>query len=128
MTDQGKTSDLHDRLNFVGLDGEQRRGLAALQPVIASSIEGAIDTFYGKASRHPHTSKFFADPAHIDHAKRRQAAHWKVIASGKYEDDYVNGVTTVGRVHARIGLEPRWYIGAMRSFLTGSFARSSSRN
>ncbi|MCJ8518705.1 globin-coupled sensor protein [Rhizobium tarimense] len=53
------------------------------------------------------------------HAKGRQVSHWEIIASGKYQDDYVDGVTTVGRVHARIGLEPRWYIGGYAMILDG---------
>ncbi|MCJ8518706.1 hypothetical protein ABID21_001592 [Pseudorhizobium tarimense] len=52
MNDQMKRSDLRDRLDFVGLDAEQRRRLAALQPVIAESIDAALDVFYNKASRH----------------------------------------------------------------------------
>jgi len=119
MNDQMKTADLRDRLDFVGLNGDQRQHLAALKPVISASVEAALDVFYNKASRHPHTMKFFSNEAHIAHAKSRQAAHWGIIASGKYEADYVDGVTTVGRVHARIGLEPRWYIGGYALILDG---------
>jgi methyl-accepting chemotaxis protein len=119
MNKTSKTADLHDRLEFVGLDAEQRRSLSAIQPIIASSIGAALDVFYAKASRHPLTSKFFSSQAHIQHAKSRQAAHWDMIASGKYQEDYVDGVTTVGQVHARIGLEPRWYIGGYALILDG---------
>jgi len=44
-------------------------------------------------------------------AKNRQLAHWEIISSGQFDQNYVRAVTTVGEVHARIGLEPRWYIG-----------------
>lgn len=119
MNQKSKIADLQDRLEFVGLDADQRRSLSAIQPIIASSIGAALDVFYAKASRHPLTSKFFSNQAHIQHAKSRQAAHWEMIASGKYQEDYVDGVTTVGQVHARIGLEPRWYIGGYALILDG---------
>lgn len=119
MNDQAKTSDLRDRLDFVGLNKEQQRHIAGLKPIIKGSVEAALDVFYQKASRHPHTSKFFSNQAHIAHAKSRQAAHWGIIAAGEYQADYVDGVTTVGRVHARIGLEPRWYIGGYALILDG---------
>jgi methyl-accepting chemotaxis protein len=119
MNKTSKTADLHDRLEFVGLGADQRRSLSAIQPIIASSIGAALDVFYAKASRHPLTSKFFSNQAHIQHAKSRQAAHWEMMASGKYQEDYVDGVTTVGQVHARIGLEPRWYIGGYALILDG---------
>jgi methyl-accepting chemotaxis protein len=119
MADHKKSADLQDRLDFVGLDTQQRSSLAAVQPVIRSAIGAALDVFYRKASKHPHTAKFFSNAAHIAHAKDRQEKHWEIIASGKYQEDYVDGVTTVGRVHARIGLEPRWYIGGYAIILDG---------
>ncbi|MFN7023735.1 MAG: methyl-accepting chemotaxis protein [Pseudorhizobium sp.] len=119
MNKTSKTADLHDRLEFVGLDADQRRSLSAIQPIIASSIGAALDVFYAKASRHPVTSKFFSNQAHVQHAKSRQVEHWKMIASGKFQEDYIDGVTTVGQVHARIGLEPRWYIGGYALILDG---------
>lgn len=119
MVDRINNPDLQDRLDFVGLDAEQRLSLAKIQPTIRSVIGAALDVFYGKASKHPHTRKFFSSDAHIAHAKDRQTKHWDIIASGKYQGDYVEGVTTVGRVHARIGLEPRWYIGGYAIILEG---------
>jgi methyl-accepting chemotaxis protein len=114
-----RTSDLRDRLAFVGLDEEQRRQLGVLEPIISSSVGAALDVFYAKASRHPDTAKFFSSAAHIAHAKSRQASHWGIIAAGKYDESYVEGVTKVGEVHARIGLEPRWYIGGYAIILDG---------
>ncbi|OWK26447.1 hypothetical protein AJ87_04480 [Rhizobium yanglingense] len=54
---------------------------------------------------------FFSDKTHVGHAKKRQEDHWANLAGGNFDESYVNGVTAVGRAHARIGLEPRWYIG-----------------
>jgi methyl-accepting chemotaxis protein len=113
------TADLRDRLAFVGLDEGQRRHLNVLAPVINASIGAALDIFYAKASRHPDTAKFFSSAAHIAHAKSRQASHWGIIAAGEYDESYVEGVTKVGEVHARIGLEPRWYIGGYAIILDG---------
>jgi len=47
----------------------------------------------------------------MGHAKKRQQEHWGNLSGGNFDQSYVNGVTAVGRTHARIGLEPRWYIG-----------------
>ncbi|MGW9232334.1 methyl-accepting chemotaxis protein [Pseudorhizobium sp. NPDC055634] len=111
MQDHRTSTDLQDRLQFVGLDAAQLRSLSGIQPLISRVLGGALDTFYEKITRHPHTARFFKDKSHVTHAKSRQEKHWGLIASGKYRDDYVDGVTSVGKTHARIGLEPRWYIG-----------------
>jgi hypothetical protein len=47
----------------------------------------------------------------MNSAKTRQEAHWANLAGGNFDEAYVKGVTAVGKTHARIGLEPRWYIG-----------------
>ncbi|WP_313615825.1 globin-coupled sensor protein [Agrobacterium sp.] len=104
-------NQLQERLDFVGLDNRQRAALAELSTVIAASLDGALDVFYSKARVHPDTAKFFSSEANIQHAKSRQVGHWENIASARFDETYVEAVTTVGRTHARLGLEPRWYIG-----------------
>ncbi|MDE1160073.1 MAG: globin-coupled sensor protein [Neorhizobium sp.] len=119
MNDRNSTADLNDRLNFAGIGEEQRRLLAEIRPIVRGSVGGALDTFYAKAKVHPYTSKFFANDAHIAHAKGRQVTHWDQIASGNYDSSYVDAVSAIGRTHARLGLEPRWYIGGYTMVLDG---------
>lgn len=110
---------LKERLDFVEFGETQKRSLAAIAPTIGRSLDGALDDFYAKAKSHPETAKFFSSDAHIAHAKSRQVRHWETIASAKFDEGYVDAVTTVGRVHARLGLEPRWYIGGYALMLDG---------
>lgn len=112
MTAKGSTGrDLSERLDFVGLGKAERDALRKAKPVIAASLDGALDAFYAKATAHPVTAKFFASDAHVKSAKSRQVRHWEKIASADFDADYVDAVTSVGRIHARLGLDPRWYIG-----------------
>jgi methyl-accepting chemotaxis protein len=113
------TRKLEERLSFLGLGAEQKSTLAALQPVIAASLSASLDAFYNKARREPETAKFFANDAHIQHAKTMQVKHWSRIATGRFDEDYVQAVTAIGSTHARLGLEPRWYIGAYALVLEG---------
>jgi methyl-accepting chemotaxis protein len=110
-TPKSATAILNERLDFVGLDEPQRRRLAALAPTINASLGGALEGFYAKVRHHPETAKFFSGDSHVAHAKARQASHWETISSAKFDQAYVDEVTMIGRTHARLGLEPRWYIG-----------------
>ena len=100
-----------ERVAFMGLDDRAKSALRDLRPVIRKEIGPALKGFYDKVKASPETRKFFQDERHMDAASSRQAAHWDVIAQGQFDQTYVNAVRTVGQVHARIGLEPRWYIG-----------------
>jgi methyl-accepting chemotaxis protein len=119
MKDQNHKADLAERLDFIGLGQEQRRSLAEIRPAIKEAIGGALDAFYRKVKGNPQTAKFFSNDGHIAQAKSRQATHWDGIASGKYDGAYVDSVSTIGRTHARLGLEPRWYIGGYALILDG---------
>ncbi|RYG97497.1 MAG: globin-coupled sensor protein, partial [Alphaproteobacteria bacterium] len=120
MSSQTKAvAQLNERLEFVNLTPADKRSLAALAPTINASLDGALNTFYAKAQKQPETAMFFKDGAHVAHAKARQARHWETIASAQFDADYVSAVSAVGRVHARLGLEPRWYIGGYALMLEG---------
>ena len=82
-----------------------------LAPIISESITAALDVFYAKVRQTPETASFFRSEQHIQGAKRLQGEHWNVIATGHYDAEFVETVKTIGKTHARIGLEPRWYIG-----------------
>ena len=102
---------LSQRLDFIGLGPEDQKRLRALKPLVDRSVGPALDSFYAKIRQVPKMRAFFRDEANIDHAKHKQAEHWRVIASGDYGEAYVKGVRAIGATHARLGLEPRWYIG-----------------
>lgn len=46
-----------------------------------------------------------------------QFRHWERIFSGAFDEAYLHETQKIGRAHERIGLEPRWYIGAYRFVL-----------
>jgi len=100
-----------ERMSFMQLDPKSVDALKALKPLIERELPKALDVFYGQVSSFPKTRSFFKDAQHMTAAKGRQQSHWSTIASGGFGDDYVRAVRTIGQTHARIGLEPRWYIG-----------------
>ena len=102
---------LPERLGFMKLDDHARARIRSLQPVILEAIAPALDYFYEQVRAVPQTSRFFRDEQHLQGAHSRQQRHWAAIASGEFGSDYAEGVRTIGKIHAKIGLEPQWYIG-----------------
>ena len=120
MHGQEKTDrQLDERLNFLGLGHGERQNLSDMKGVITGSLDASLDRFYAKVRSVPETAKFFANDAHVQHAKAMQLKHWARIASGTFNADYTDAVTAIGRTHARLGLEPRWYIGGYALMLDG---------
>ena len=107
MTGEG----LDGRLEFMQVTPETRKALRSAQGLVAQKLPAALDHFYAQVRRTPQTRAHFRDEGQITKAHGAQLQHWRTIASGEFSADYAKAVQTIGGVHARIGLEPRWYIG-----------------
>ncbi len=76
------------------------------------------ELFYHHLLSFPELRKFIPDDATLDRLKTVQSQYFRRLTCGEYEDDYVLDRLRVGYAHQRIGLEPRWYTGAYRKYLS----------
>jgi diguanylate cyclase (GGDEF)-like protein/PAS domain S-box-containing protein len=63
-----------------------------------------------------------SDGATVTRLRHSQAAYFRALTAGEYGEGYIRERLRVGVVHERIGLEPKWYIGAYRKYLAAFFA------
>jgi methyl-accepting chemotaxis protein len=105
------TAELYDRIKFMKLDDMSRDRLGRLKPIIERALPDALDAFYAQARVTPAADRFFSNEAHMAKAKSAQISHWNSISSGIFDEAYLAKARTIGFTHARIGLQPRWYIG-----------------
>ncbi|KUR74066.1 globin-coupled sensor protein [Novosphingobium sp. FSW06-99] len=77
----------------------------------------ALDRLYRRIATTEATAGLFSSQAAMDHARAKQVDHWERMFAGSPEQAYLQSAQTIGRVHARIGLEPGWYIGAYSAVL-----------
>ncbi|WP_439470403.1 methyl-accepting chemotaxis protein [Brevundimonas sp.] len=110
------SEDIQRRMAFMKL-GEASPGYRSMGGVLRAAAPEALDLFYAQVRAFPETRRFFRDDAHIDAAKAAQTQHWQAVIDGRADADYATSVRTIGKVHARIGLEPRWYIGGYSTIL-----------
>ncbi len=107
MSDQ-----LASRLAFMRMDSAQRALLHANQAMVGEVIGPSLDLFYEQVVATPETARFFADTGHMQRAKGAQQGHWRHVAEASFDSNYLESARRIGATHARIGLEPRWYVGA----------------
>ncbi|WP_228461879.1 globin-coupled sensor protein [Paracoccus liaowanqingii] len=113
MTNSKGASSVHleERLKFLKLDAQAQARLRALAPQVQSSVAPALEEFYQIIAKMPDLHRHFESEPHRQKARTSQQQHWARIVSAEFGDDYALAVRRIGAVHARIGLEPRWYIG-----------------
>ena len=113
MTDRQHAAarDLRERLEFLGLDAAALARLAALAPSTSKHLPPALERFYGLLAKEPSVSRFFSGREQMGRAQSAQHEHWSAIANGQLDERYHQSSIAIGNRHARIGLDPRWYIG-----------------
>lgn len=102
---------MDERLAFIGVDERSKARLRELKPILDVALDPALTAFYEKVRATPETRPFFRDNQHMSAAKGRQQQHWSLIADAQFSESYGQAVHAIGKAHARLGLEPRWYIG-----------------
>ncbi|HEY8578962.1 MAG TPA: protoglobin domain-containing protein, partial [Beijerinckiaceae bacterium] len=112
-----------DRLRFMKFDARARDVLRDLRPLLQKSMSEALDGFYEQVRATPETRRFFPDERLVASAKSRQESHWTALASADFDEKYAAAVRAVGHTHARIGLDPRWYLGGY-ALVTESLIRA----
>ncbi|MBC7953321.1 MAG: globin-coupled sensor protein [Rhodospirillaceae bacterium] len=102
--------DRSGRLAFLQIDDEVCRTLREFRDVLAPKVDGLLEEFYKHVRNNAATAAKFGSPERIAHARAMQKKHWlESVFAGQFDDRYFANVTEIGKVHQRIGLEPRWY-------------------
>ncbi len=109
-------SDISARISFMNVSSETRRLLAEFWPVVLTELPDILTGFYEHAAAVPALAKLVG--TQVPRLKKAQETHWGRLFSGRFDDDYYTGVKTIGMVHNKIGLEPRWYIGGYNFVLS----------
>lgn len=75
------------------------------------------DEFYRHILNFPELKVLIKDEAMLARLKLSQHAYFIRLTCGEYGPAYVEERLRVGAVHHRVGLTPKWYIGAYRKYL-----------
>ncbi len=125
------SSELVDRLAFAGFNDAQRDALARFLPTLERALPAILDRFYANLRGWPELAGMFHGSDAMPRAARAQSAHWLMLFSGRFDDQYVQSVKRIGLMHSKIGLDPRWYIGGYNFILRELFdlaARSAGKS
>mgnify|MGYP003365296833 CR=1 FL=1 len=97
--------------NFMDMTEANYRAIRGVGAVIERELPEALEQLYAQIRKVPEIHNLFSSEEEMERAKRAQRNHWKSISAADLGAEYAARVHAIGTVHARIGLEPTWYIG-----------------
>jgi len=105
------------RKEFVGFTDEDAKLLKQLGPVLNKYAEKFVDSLFERFMATEETKAFFVEEDTLNHVKSMQKDYFIAFANGEYEEKYLESRIHLGKLHERIGLQPRWYMGGYSIFL-----------
>lgn len=101
-----------EHLAFVRISDADKPAFNDICAILPKHIERILDGFYAHVSREPELAKLIGDPSNIPRLKAAQRQHWAGLFRGDFSEQFIAQAIRIGEAHERIGLTPRWYIGA----------------
>ena len=105
------------RKAFARLDPATESLLAAMGPELRAAWPALVERFYEQLRAFDDTRSLLADPATLERLKGHQARYLEELFGGRYDAAYADSRRRMGSTHARIGLAPRWYVGAYSVYI-----------
>ena len=102
-------------LEFGKIDAELLKRLQSVQHNYEEDIAAA---FFNHLLDFSQVRELVPDEETLARLRNTLSAYFRGLTAGEYDSDYVYKRLHVGVVHKRVGLDPKWYLGAYRKYLS----------
>ncbi len=104
--------DLDERRAFLGLGSDDAAALRALRPVFERNADAMVAAFCRHLESFEPTRAFLAKPGVKKRLLAKQRAYLVSLTDDTSDPRYAEERYRIGVTHERVGLAPRWYLGA----------------
>jgi rsbT co-antagonist protein RsbR len=101
-------------LEFTGLDVEHLTELNSIAQGYADELITLLNNHFKKFDE---SSQIFDNPDVLKRVKVLQKEYFLRLTQGNYDSNYIEERLNVGSVHASIGLDVKWYLGAYNFYI-----------
>jgi rsbT co-antagonist protein RsbR len=123
MKDMGlDEAEILHRKEWLQFNKEDEARLTELNDMAQGYADEVIESLYDHFLSFEETKKFFEDPNVLKRVKNLQKEYFLRLTKGNYDSDYIEERLKIGAVHASIGLDVKWYLGAY-NFYTRAVAK-----
>jgi signal transduction histidine kinase len=118
-----RESRVAERADFIEMSDRERSALKDNRGLIESALYPALDHLYTRIAQTPEAAAIFENDAQMARAKAAQARHWVSMLNDGPGADYQERTTNIGRMHAKVGVEPQIYMSSYALVLSNVIRR-----
>jgi diguanylate cyclase (GGDEF)-like protein/PAS domain S-box-containing protein len=111
-------AEIAARKDFLEFTASDVAALRDVHGLLEDERERFSTEFYAHLMRFPGMRAMIGGEQAAARLRSAQSAYFSSLTAGEYGEDYIRDRLRVGLAHQRIGLEPKWYIGAYRKYLS----------
>lgn len=97
---------------FDTFEARHRELQAEIWAIVEPQLNPMLDRFYTAVRDVPHLAKLVQ--GRYEHLKKAQGAHWRRLFTQGFDQAYAESIRRIGLAHARVGLDPGWYMSGYR--------------
>jgi len=106
--------EIAKRKELLGFTKTDEQLLAEAQSFIAKEMDNIVDEFYRQETSIEEVALIIGDSETLRRLRNSQIKYVSELFSGHYDESYVNNRLRIGLVHKRIGVEPKYYLSAVK--------------
>lgn len=120
--EMGITDDeIRARKAFLEFDENDIARLKELHKELKNERAEVVKAFYDHLLSFDETRTLLGDDRHVARLKQTQSQYFDGLTAGEYGSGYTHDRLRIGIAHQRIGLDPKWYLGAYHKYLSMLF-------
>lgn len=107
--------DIQKQVTLIHLTQKDLAILKRLQPDVEKILHLVVKNFYSSLTNHSMLTDIISKHSSVDRLKLTLYHHLYELFNGVIDETYVEKRKRIALMHVKIGLEPKWYIGAFES-------------
>lgn len=121
-------TDIQNQLKLIHFTEDDLKSLITIRPYMEKHIDEIVDTFYNTITAIPHLKSIIDDNSTVERLKKTLRIHILEMFSGTIDEKFIEKRMRIAQVHFRIGLLPKWYIGAFQQILNSMVDKINNSN
>lgn len=113
--------DIKTQLAMIGLSEDDLAVLRVLTPFLQKNVKSIVANFYINLENESSLSTIINTNSSIERLRMTLERHIGEMFDGKIDKEFVEKRHRIAVIHARIGLESKWYLSAFQDLLNSFF-------